>query len=108
MSEACIPRSLTLLWNVMTWWNGSRRITAAEHRDGMRALLDLINLLPELKVIVLIGNRAQRANGVINHLGIPVFMSTHPSPIVRASRPQLWASTPDQWAAAMPLFTQCS
>lgn len=108
MLQAAIPREMTLLWNIVPWWNGTRRIAAVEHRAGIAALLALVALLPKLKVIVLVGRRAHRAEPSIAHLDVPIFKTAHPSPIVRASRPQLWASIPDQWAAAMPLFTQCS
>ena len=104
MNQAAIPRELTILWNIVPWWNGTRRIAAAEHRAGIAALLDLVTLLPKLRVIILVGSRAHRAEQAIAHLGVPIFKSAHPSPIVRASRPQLWASIPDHWAAAMPLF----
>lgn len=104
MLRAAIPREMTLLWNIVPWWNGTRRIAAAEHRAGIAALLDLVALLSKLKVIVLVGSRAHRAEQAIAPLGVPIFKTAHPSPIVRASRPQLWASIPDQWCAAMPLF----
>lgn len=104
MLQAAIPREMTILWNIIPWWNGTRRITAAEHRAGIAALLDLVALISKLKVIVLVGNRAHRAEQAIAHVGVPIFKTAHPSPIVRASRPQLWASIPDQWAAATSPF----
>ncbi len=106
MLQAAIPREMTILWNIVPWWNGTRRIASVEHRAGIAALLDLVTLLSKLKVIILVGSRAHRAEQAIAHLGLPIFKTAHPSPIVRASRPQLWATIPDQWAAAMPLLTQ--
>ena len=108
MLQAAIPREMIIIWNIVPWWNGTRRIAAAEHRAGIAALLDLVALLSKLKVIVLVGSRAHRAEQAIAHVGVPIFKTAHPSPIVRASRPQLWSSIPDQWGAAMAPLTQCN
>lgn len=104
MEESGIPRRFTVTWNVVPWWNGTRRITAAELRDGVAALDDLIALLPELRVIVLVGRKAARARSPLADRGLHLFESAHPSPIVRASRPELWKSIPDQWVEIMPLL----
>jgi hypothetical protein len=38
MQDAGIPRKLTITWNVIPWWNGTRRISGAELREGVDAL----------------------------------------------------------------------
>lgn len=104
MEEAGIPRRLTIIWNVIPWWNGTRRIAGAELRDGVSAVIDLVALLPELKVIVLVGRKAARARSLLEGRNAHLFESAHPSPIVRASRPDLRKSIPGQWAKILPLL----
>lgn len=104
MEAAAIPRQLSIVWNVVPWWNGTRQITAVELRDGVAAVNDLIALLPELRAIALVGRKAARARPLLEHRNVHVFNSAHPSPIVRASRPQLWRSIPDCWAHIVPLL----
>ena len=103
MLEAGIPRERTVLWNVVPWWNGTTRITAAEHRDGQKALEGLLPLLPRLRAAVTVGRRAEAARPLLEAHGLPVIASAHPSPQVRASRPKLWAEIPDRWREAAAL-----
>src|ERR1700686_1189596 len=44
MQQARIPRELTVIWNVVPWWNGTRKVTATEVREGAICLRDLIGL----------------------------------------------------------------
>jgi hypothetical protein len=104
MKEAGIPRRLTITWNIVPWWNGTRTISRVELQDGVRALAGLITLLPELRAIVLVGRKAARASALLQCRGIRHFESAHPSPIVRASRPELWKSIPHQWTEIVPLL----
>ncbi len=104
MAQARIPRQLTVIWNIVPWWNGTRRITAAELRDGVAAVDALVALLPELRVIMLVGRKAGRARPLLEGRNVRIFQSAHPSPIVRASRPVIWNSIPHQWAEIIPLI----
>lgn len=104
MKEAGIPRRLSLIWNSVPWWNGTRRITGSEARAGAAALGDLIVLLPDLKVIMLVGSKAKRAGSLLVGNQTPLMDSPHPSPVVRASRPELWKSIPERWASIKPLL----
>lgn len=104
MEEAAIPRRLTITWNIVPWWNGTRMISRVELQNGVRALEDLIALLPDLRAIILVGRKAARARVIVKSGDIRLFESAHPSPIVRASRPELWKSIPNQWAEIMPLL----
>jgi hypothetical protein len=97
MREAGIARSDAILWNAVPCWNGSRRITRGELIDGAAAAGELIELLPDLRVIVLVGARARRLQRRIENLGYPIVTSDHPSPIMRASRPERWRSIPTAW-----------
>lgn len=100
MAEADIPRRETVLWNVVPWWNGTPLIRAAEHRDGLAALADLLPLLPRLEGAVLVGRRAGEAREMLEAHGLAVFASAHPSGQVRAARPELWAAIPARWREA--------
>lgn len=104
MEQAGIPRSVTVIWNVVPWWNGTRRITAAELRDGVASIDALVALLPELRSIMLVGRKSGHARSLLEGRKIQLFESAHPSPIVRASRPHLWRAIPNQWAEVIPLL----
>ena len=100
MQEAGIERRQSVIWNIVPWWNGTRKIVGEELTDGLDRLGTLLDLLPELRVVVGVGNRASRASGYVTSRGLPFLRSAHPSPINRASRPQIWASIPSHWAEA--------
>ena len=100
MDEAGIPRRDSVLWNVVPWWNGTARIRAEEHRAGLAALAELLPLLPCLRAAVTVGRRAEAARPLLEARGLLVGHSAHPSPQVRASRPELWAAIPGRWRAA--------
>lgn len=99
MTRAGIPRNLTLTWNVIPWWNGTRRITTDELRQGVASVRELINLLPSLRAVVLVGRKAAKAKPYLStETNLAVFTSAHPSPLVRASHPESWNAIPSQWA----------
>ena len=98
MQDAGIPRTLTVTWNVVPWWNGTPKIRAAELRDGVESVKDLVALLPVLQAIVLVGNNAAKARPYLITTGLPLFQSAHPSPLVRASWPDRWNAIPKEWA----------
>lgn len=101
MRNASIPRRKTLLWNVVPGWNGTRKIVAAELRSGVAEFANLLNLLPKVRGVVLVGAKAGRARSLIERLdAIPVFASDHPSPIVHATRPERWGRIGNVWRQA--------
>lgn len=106
MEDAGIGRNLSILWNTVPWWNDTRRITAAEHRDGVDRLAELLELLPHLRVVVGVGSRANRVREIVERRRIPFLLSAHPSPINRAARPALWNAIPRQWAKALEYLEQ--
>jgi hypothetical protein len=69
MREAEIPRGLTIMWNVIPWWNGTRAVTTPELQDGESSLSELLRLLPKLKAIMLVGQRATRARSYCENSG---------------------------------------
>lgn len=104
MLEAAIPRGHAILWNLVPWWNGTRKLTREELIDGAAAVEDLVQLLPDLRAIVLVGAMARRLQRRIDGLGYPTFASDHPSPIVRASRPERWRAIPSAWRQVKPFL----
>ena len=48
MQQAAIPRELTIIWNVIPWWNGTLAVTKSELQNGASRVNELIHLLPRL------------------------------------------------------------
>jgi hypothetical protein len=100
LRRAGIDRRTCLLWNMVPWWNGTRRIRPEELRNGQEALAQLLPLLKKLRVVVLVGRRASNAGETFRARGVKVVHSAHPSPIVRATRRAEWDHIPEIWAGA--------
>ena len=100
MEQAGIARKRVVLWNVIPGWNGTIKIGAAELRAGVEALADLLQLLPKLKVVVLVGGQARRATKQVQAMNLRVFISAHPSRRVRNRYRAMWDRIPGQWAEA--------
>ncbi|SEL48959.1 Uracil DNA glycosylase superfamily protein [Roseivivax marinus] len=105
LSEAGIDRRDTVIWNVVPWWNGTTRVTAAELRAGAAAFEGLLELLHALRVAVLVGRKAERVRPALEARGIPVLASAHPSHQVRAAFPDRWVAIPRVWADAARYLT---
>lgn len=103
MREAEIPRHMTVLWNVIPWWNGVIKVTGAERDAGLRRAEQLVERLPRLRCVVLVGKKAAHACSTLETLGghVCLLESYHPSPRVKAAYPEKWASIPGVWAKAM-------
>jgi hypothetical protein len=101
MIEAGIPRKLSVIWNLVPRWNGTRKVTALEVRDGVALVAKLIKLLPALSAVVMVGERAARAASYIESTNLLLIRSYHPSPLVRARYRDKWESIPTQWAKAL-------
>jgi uracil-DNA glycosylase len=84
---AGLERKSTVVWNVVPWYIGSgQRIRAATTTDlqaGLRPLPRLLALLSELRVVVLIGRKAERAAPGIAQTspGLKLPACPHPSPM---------------------------
>lgn len=100
MREAGIPRKQTVTWNVVPWWNGTTTVKAAELREGVEETRRLMGLLPKLCVVVFVGKKALRARPHLEDTGLAFCSSYHPSPKVRATRPDRWREIPSVWAEA--------
>ena len=101
MREAGIPRDLTVTWNFIPWWNGTRKMGKEELREGAASVKELISLLPALRVVVMVGQKAGRARPFLETTGLALLMSDHPSPLVRARHPERWKAIPSDWAQVM-------
>ncbi len=99
MQQAGIPRRLTVIWNVIPWWNSTRKITGQELTLGASCVGDLAALLPKLRVVVLVGAKAAtKAKPYFENTGIALLTSDHPSPQVRAGFRERWDAIPLKWA----------
>nr|WP_255524430.1 uracil-DNA glycosylase [Paracoccus sp. PAR01] len=94
METAGIDRRLTLIWNIVPWWNGTRTTKPEELVAGRDRLVRLLDLLANFRAVVAVGGRAERARGLIEARTLPFLSSPHPSPINRAARPDLWWAIP--------------
>ena len=84
LAAATIPRERTVLWNIVPWYLGTgTKIRAAGSTDiaaGVSHLPGLLKLLAGLRVVVLVGHKAQRARVAISRLtDARLFSTLHPS-----------------------------
>jgi hypothetical protein len=85
--EACLPRELTISWNIVPWYIGTgakiRPANKDDIKQGKKYLLRLLSLLPHLKIIVLSGRKAQKAEALIidSYPAITLIKMPHPSPL---------------------------
>lgn len=88
-TDVGLPYASTLLWNVVPWWVGDPAVPAGQ-RLGLAAaarrarphLHTLLDLLPGVRVVVLLGRHAQRAWDAAGPAvrGREVLRGPHPSP----------------------------
>jgi hypothetical protein len=62
MNEAGLPRTNTVIWNVVPGWDGTRTIRRGAIKSGINELKRLMPLLAEVKTIVLVGRVSRRAS----------------------------------------------
>jgi hypothetical protein len=86
-TDARIPREWTVVWNLMLWWDGQRKYTAADRQAGLDELPTLFKLLPKLRVVVLVGAQAAKAKAAVEVLGFAVITSAHTSMLCRNGSP---------------------
>jgi len=85
--EAGIPRKSSILWNVVPWYIGTgtkiRPANTSDISSGVKSLEELLNLLPRLRGIVLVGRKAQKAEKFVRKIHPSLFIETcpHPSPM---------------------------
>lgn len=86
-----------LPWNIVPWYVGDgkkiRGVTIADLKEAEPALRELIGLLPRLRVVVLLGRKAQKGWARLRTFDVRVVVAPHPSPLVlntdRGARAQI-------------------
>ena len=92
--EAGIPREKTISWNIVPWYIGTgkkiRPATTDDINTGLPYLHSLVDLLPNLQMVVLIGKKAQRVKKELKsqYADIRIFECYHPSPLVINTNPR--------------------
>lgn len=78
----------TVHWNIVPWWvhnphapTGEPRTLMAQTRIARPHLFDLLDVLTDVRVVLLLGKQAQRAWQVIGAEGYEVLSAPHPSPL---------------------------
>lgn len=81
LADLEMPRDVTAFWNTIPWWNGTRNMTASEHRRGIQEVSRVLGLFENLKVVVLVGRKAQAAERQIIETwpNLTIVRSYHPS-----------------------------
>jgi len=99
MEKAGIQRTATVIWNTIPWWDGSIKFKRQDLKYGLECLDELLQLLQELRAVVLVGKTAQEAESHINkkYPKLKIIKSAHPSPIVKGRRRDLWEKIPCEW-----------
>jgi hypothetical protein len=104
MQRAGIARELTVIWNVVPWWNGTMEVTGDELSEGVACVRQLVALLPKLRAVILVGKKAAQAEPLLTAAGLRVVTSDLPSPRVRARWPERWNAIASDWAEAGQLI----
>jgi hypothetical protein len=101
MRQAGIPRRATVIWNIVPWWNGTRKIIADEIRDGAASFVSLRGYLSKLSAVVMVGEKAARLQPYLKSTGLELFQTCHPSPLVRARFRSRWEAIPSEWSKVL-------
>ena len=82
-----IPRKKTIAWNAVPWYIGTgikiRAATTSDLEAGLLPLPRLLELLPNLRVVVFVGKKAEKARKQVSNLKptLTLFTCPHPSPM---------------------------
>jgi uracil-DNA glycosylase len=98
MDQAGLARCDVVLWNVVPFYIGASdrsKLRAARQGDldaGRPWLVELFGLLPHLKVVLLLGRKAQGARDLVKALRPDVILleGWHPSPLAMNREPDRW------------------
>ena len=94
LQDAGIERSKDIVtWNVVPWYIGDgtkiRAARSSDLQDGRDAVERLLDLLPKLKVVVLLGRKAQASWKRLHvKATVPTIECPHPSPLVININPE--------------------
>jgi uracil-DNA glycosylase len=85
--DAALHRKRTVIWNSVPWYIGTgakiRAATPSDLEAGLRPLPRLLDLLPNLRAVVFLGKKAEKARPEVERLRpkLSLFVSPHPSPL---------------------------
>jgi hypothetical protein len=110
MLEAGVDRRLAINWNVVPWYVGSDakldRPGSADLIAARAATRELLALLPDLRVVVLLGLVAHKAWDALGVSQPPALRTWHPSARSLNSRPEnrehIRATLAEAWRIAAP------
>lgn len=93
MEKAAISRTRTIIWNAVPWFLGSstkgRSPSAAEVRQAVPHLSELLRLLQRCRSVLALGGAAQGAlQRVSPGHGLAVFTFPHPGPRLMRTKPE--------------------
>lgn len=113
LQNAKISRSDTLLWNVVPWYVGNnQKIFSVSKEDitlALPYLKDLLDLLPLLNVIVLVGRKAQSAKQDIQQFtNRTILEACHPSARVFNRWPEKRTQTRETFLQVFELLEDSS
>jgi len=85
--EAGMPRTLGLHWNIVPWYVGTNEklgaIDQEQRQRGAPYVLRLLDLAPEVRVVIAFGNHAKRGaeslSAELSRRDVTVLTSVHPS-----------------------------
>ena len=105
-SEAGVSRTDVVHWNVIPYYIGNDTKIRAWRRDDIASagpmLVELIDLLPQVRAVILGGKAAQ--SGWLDHrppdIDVREFLCPHPSVTNVNTRPDVWPAVVAAWRAA--------
>jgi len=87
LERAGIQRKDIAVWNIVPWYLGNeegtliRAATAKDVKDGLPYLAGVIDCIPGLRCIVLVGGAARQAHVFLSHTtSVHILSCHHPSP----------------------------
>jgi hypothetical protein len=83
-----------------------RKLTGSELRDGVECVKELVQMLPNLAAVVMVGQNAARARRDLESTELALFTSDHPSPLVKAKFRKRWNAIPSEWAKVMKVIAE--
>ena len=104
MQDTGIPRQDTLIWNICPWYVGENGhilpVRAKDIQEALPYLRELLDLLPHLQKIVLVGKRAQSAKPfILSITSLPTMGTWHMSALVFNRWPDKKKKTQEDFAA---------
>lgn len=102
LNKAGIDRKKIIIWNVISFWNGTIKIKKEdEFAHAVNELTELLKITKKIKTIILVGKSAQNISKKMNLKDYKIIKSMHPSPRNRASRRDAWEDIPNVWKKAL-------